>query len=152
MRALLDTNILLRGSRPSHPQNAAALAAVDALLRAGRTLCIGSQTIYEFLAVATRPVTENGLGMPHAEADAQLQSLLIGIDVLYDSPAVTTELRRLVVAQRVTGKKIHDARLAATMIVAGVKEVLTFNVDDFKRFSFILPIAPADAEKVLAAS
>jgi len=105
-------------------------------------LCISSQVIYEFLVVATKPVTENGLGMSQPDADAQLANLLSGIDVLYDSEPVATELRRLVVTHLVTGKKIHDTRLVAVMTVYRVQEVLTFNGGDFKRFPQIQVLSP----------
>jgi len=122
-----------------------AIASVAALLAAGRSLCISSQVIYEFLAVATKPITDNGLGMSQSDADAQLAKLLSGIDVLYDSEAVATELRRLVVVYQVSGKKVHDARLVAVMTVFGVEELLTFNIDDFKRFRHIVAISPQAA-------
>jgi len=122
----------------------AALAAVAFLLHSSRTLCISSQAIYGFLAVATKPVAENGLGMKHADADTQLAKLLAGIEVLYDSAAVAAELRRLVVTHKVTGKKTHDARLVATMNVHGAVEILTFNGGDFGRYPAITILAPAD--------
>src|ERR1035437_2481285 len=127
MRTLLDTNILLRTSQPASQQYADAIASGASLLHAGRTLCISSQSIYEFLAVATKPRTENGLGMKHAVADAQLTKLLVSIEVFYDSAAIAAELRRLVVAHQVTGKKIHDARMVAPMNVQKITEILTFN-------------------------
>src|SRR5690348_1059945 len=117
MQTLLDTNILLRSSQPASPDHSHALAAVANLLKADRELCISSQTIYEFLAVATRPIAENGLGMRHAHADAQLATLLGGINVHYDSQAVALKARQWIVDHRVTGKKVHDARLAAVMNV-----------------------------------
>jgi len=142
MRSLLDTNILLRSSQPSSPHNATAIAAVAALLTAGRSLCVSSQVIYEFLVVATKPISENGLGMSQSDADVQLGKLLTGIDVLYDSELVATELRRLVVMYQVTGKKIHDARLVAVMTVHAVQALLTFNGADFKRFPNIQVLSP----------
>jgi predicted nucleic acid-binding protein len=92
MHTLLDTNVLLRSSQPSSPHHFIATAAVNALLDANRVLCISSQTIYEFLAVATRSLAENGLAMKQADADAQLTALLAGNEVLYDSFAVASEM------------------------------------------------------------
>jgi len=70
MRVLIDTNVLLRSSQPAHPHFAPATQAVRRLLGGGHSLCISSQTVYEFLAVATRAVADRGLGMAHADADA----------------------------------------------------------------------------------
>ena len=142
MRTLLDTNILLRANQPSSPHFQSAVNAVVARIKADHRPCISSQTIYEFLAVATRPVAENGLGMPHPDADALLAKLLLGIDVVYDSPALVSELRRLVVVYRVTGKKVHDTRLVAAMRVNAIEQLLTFNDSDFRRFADIRVLTP----------
>jgi predicted nucleic acid-binding protein len=147
MRTLLDTNVLLRSCQPNSPDHETALAAVNSLLGAGRTLCIGSQTIYEFLAVATRSIAANGLGMEHSVADAELAKLLVGIEVLYDSESVVAEVRRLVVDYKITGKKIHDAHLAGAMMAHQVNEILTFDSDDFKRLSQITVLGPVEAAR-----
>lgn len=38
--------------------------------------------------------------------------------------------------------KVHDARLVATMKTHGVSRLLTFDVDDFKRYTGIEVIHP----------
>jgi predicted nucleic acid-binding protein len=38
------------------------------------------------------------------------------------------------VTHEASGKASHDARLVAAMKVHGITHVLTFNVDDFKRY------------------
>ncbi len=149
MLTLLDTNILLRCVQAGNPMGILAKAAVDVLLRSGRTLCISSQNIYEFLAVSTKPISENGLGWSHEDADAALSILLGKVDIFYDSPAVVQETRRLVVAHRVTGKKVHDGRLAAVASVHGIAEILTFNEVDFSRYGLLRVLTPA---KVMAGS
>ncbi|MDP5018828.1 MAG: hypothetical protein NWQ43_16260 [Dolichospermum sp.] len=37
---------------------------------------------------------------------------------------------------------MHDARLAAAMVAHNITHLLTFNVDDFKRFSEIVVVDP----------
>ncbi|MCL2649249.1 MAG: type II toxin-antitoxin system VapC family toxin [Phycisphaerales bacterium] len=144
MQILIDTNILLRSSQPVSSDHAVALNAQAAVLASGRAPCVSSQAIYEFMAVATRFVAENGLGLSHAAADVALSHLLIDIEVLYDSDVAAAETRRLIVLHKVTGKKVHDARLAAIMNVHGIKEILTFNDKDFARYSEIVALNPRD--------
>jgi hypothetical protein len=43
----------------------------------------------------------------------------------------------------VKGVQIHDARLAASMYVHGVTQLLTINVRDFRRFKELRAIHPA---------
>ena len=72
MRVLAETNILTRIARPAHRHHDAALSAVEVLLQRDDDVCIVPQVLYEFWAVATRPPSDNGLGMPVAEAKAEL--------------------------------------------------------------------------------
>ena len=154
MKVLLDTNILLRLSEKTHPHHLPAVEALRHWAGEGHTFCIGSQTISEFLAVAPRPLKDRGLGMAPAVADGELSKVTSALDVLYDSPAIMTELRRLIVAHDVAGKSVHDTRLVAAMNVNGIKEIATFNGHDFSRFNMIsvfdpskLPSPPFPAEQ-----
>src|SRR3712207_3746285 len=72
MNVLIDTNILGRIVEVGHAQHRVASDAADALRRAGDTLCLVPQVLYEFWVVATRPIAANGLGFPPAQADAEL--------------------------------------------------------------------------------
>jgi hypothetical protein len=87
------------------------VSALRTLATAGHTFCIASQTISEFLAVATRSVADRGLGMDHAQADGELTKVTQSLEILYDTKAVVDELRRLVVLHSVSGKSVHDTRL-----------------------------------------
>jgi hypothetical protein len=52
-------------------------------------------------------------------------------EFLPDSRDVHDRWRRLLVAHDVKGVQVHDARLAASMYVHGVAQLLTVNVRDF---------------------
>ena len=45
---------------------------------------------------------------------------------------------------RVRGVQVHDARLASVMLASGVSEILTFDRDDFKRYTELTIIHPDD--------
>ena len=62
MRVLLDTNIVGRLCQPNHNHYGVAVAAIEHLLQAGHDLRLVPQVLYEFWAVATRPLAENGFG------------------------------------------------------------------------------------------
>jgi predicted nucleic acid-binding protein len=64
--------------------------------------------------------------------------------MLPDTPEVHVLWRRLLVAHAVSGVQVHDARLAAAMLVHGVNRILTFNTLDFARFTGIQAVNPAD--------
>ena len=54
------------------------------------------------------------------------------------------EWRKLVTGYGMSGKKSHDARLVACMKVHGVTHVLTFSVDDFRRYDGMTAVRPEE--------
>jgi predicted nucleic acid-binding protein len=141
---LVDTNVLLRIVQPSHSMHAMALMAVGNLRLANESLCLVPQILYEFWVVATRPVDPNGLGMTLAEAEADVTRLMQRFRLFRDERAIFERWHELVVQHRVLGKGAHDARLVAAMERHRLTRILTFNVDDFKRYPGIEVLAPAE--------
>jgi len=140
---LIDTNIILRLSEPAHPMHGEALQSVKKLFGDGHNLCLIPQNLIEFWNVATRPANKNGLGWTTAQTDTEVADLESIFTILPDSPAIYAEWRRLVVIHSVSGKQVHDTRLAAAMNIHNITNLLTFNTEDFKRFSNIIATSPA---------
>ena len=143
MTVLLDTNVLLRLAQMTHPAHATSRAAVSALQRAGNTLHLVPQNLYEFWVVATRPVAQNGLGLSAVEAAAEIGRLRTLFPLLLDTPAILAGWEKLVITHAVLGKNAHDARLVATMFVHGLTQLLTFNTVHFARFPGITVLDPS---------
>lgn len=144
MSYLVDTNILLRSAQPSHPMHADATRAVGQLLADGEILSVIPQNIIEYWAVATRPVSANGLGLSVDETILEVARLKSIFQILPDNAAIFSEWEGLVSKHSVKGKEVHDARIVAAMLAHGVTHLLTFNTDDFKRYTQITAINPAD--------
>jgi predicted nucleic acid-binding protein len=143
MRCLVDTNVLLRGLDRRHPHCRTVRRALILLRRQGMQPCLAAQNIVEFWAVATRPVDANGLGMSCAWAAAQLARMKRFFVILAENADVQPEWERLVAQHSVSGKKVHDARLVATMNVHQVSRILTFNTGDFSRYPGVTAINPS---------
>jgi len=62
--------------------------------------------------------------------------------VLPDSPFVYERWKTLVLVHKVIGVNVHDARLAAAMLVHGVTHILTANVRDFVRYPGVTAVRP----------
>jgi predicted nucleic acid-binding protein len=144
---LLDTNLLARMTNSAHPQCAASRRAVHTLLSQRERLYIVPQNLYEFWAVATRnpgspPKGQNGLGMSCERAGQWLSFFQRRFTLLPDRPELPNSWQGLVTTLGVKGFKSHDARLAAAMQTYGIQRLLTFNANDFKRFSIAI-IDPA---------
>jgi predicted nucleic acid-binding protein len=143
MEILADTNVLLRSLYPEHPHYSAAERALAVLRHRGDTLCIAPQNLIEFWAVATRPRSENGLGMSLARAESQIADLRGLFHLLPATADVLNVWQHLVIDHDVRGKKSHDAHLVAVMQVYSVTGILTFNTADFRRFPGITLLDPA---------
>ena len=92
--------------------------------------------------MATRPVSENGLGMTVEMAARELSVLKRLFSLLPETPPVFEEWERLVTTHRVSGKNTHDARIVAAMDIHGITRILTFNVRDFTRYPGISAVHP----------
>jgi predicted nucleic acid-binding protein len=143
MKILVDTNLLLRMSNKQHPMFQTAFAAMRWIVMNGHEAMLVPQVLYEYWAVATRPVENNGLGYSTAEANT---AVLDWLDVcsLVDDGGVFPLWHNLVSTYDVKGKPSHDARLVAAMERHGLTEIMTFNKADFAKFPAIRAMSPAD--------
>jgi predicted nucleic acid-binding protein len=142
VNVLADTNIILRRLHRAHPQYRQARDAIKKITADGNRVCVASQNLIELWAVCTRPVDQNGLGLPPELADRVVARVESSVFRLPDNDNVYVEWRKLVVAHGVLGKKTHDARLVAVMMTHRVTHVLTFNSGDFTRFPGITVLDP----------
>jgi len=142
---LIDANVPLRALHRPDPFHQSAWSAVLNLRQRGEDLCYTLQTLTEFWAVCTRPATaRGGFGLTVIETDRRLRVLERHLTFLPDTRDVRAHWRQLVVAHGVEGVRSHDARLVASMLAHSVTHLLTFNVDDFRRYRQITAVHPQD--------
>ena len=144
MSCLADTNVLLRYVQQDHEMHSVAVASLDFLLRSGETVVIVPQNITEFWNVCTRPSDHNGLGLTPSDTDKKISKLESLLTLLPESPEIYPEWRRLVVTHSVFRVRVYNARLVASMNVYHVKDIVTFNVEDYLRYPEIRVLHPAD--------
>jgi predicted nucleic acid-binding protein len=140
---LVDTNVLLRSVQKTHAMHMAAFSAVRTLLGRGEDLSITPQNLIEFWAVATRPLSSNGLALTISRTAQEMSKLKGLFKLRADTLAIFLEWERLVIQYQVIGKPTHDARLVAAMKAHGLTHLLTFNVGDFRRFGNIIVVDPS---------
>src|ERR1700674_325913 len=80
---------------------------------------------------------------PHYD---EIRTALIGYEFLPDSQAVHDRWRSLLVKYEIKGVRVHDARLAPSICIHDVLEILTINVRDFGRFEGLTIVCPADVK------
>jgi predicted nucleic acid-binding protein len=144
MSYLVDSNVLLRLVYRLDRMHIDAQNAYKLLREKDQMLCIVPQNLIEFWAVATRPVSANGLGLTVEEVAHESHLLKSLFALKPDISEIYPTWEQLVIKYQVKGKQAHDTRLVAAMIVHQISHLLTFNTDDFKRFSEIEAIDPRD--------
>jgi toxin-antitoxin system PIN domain toxin len=138
----VDTNILVYAHRHDAPFHEIAAQRVAALAEGVATWAIPWPCIHEFLAIVTHPrIYDPPTPLPVAldQVDAWLESRTLTL--LAESEQHWPELRSLVRAGRITGARIHDARVAALCRQHGVRELWSAD-RDFSRFSDLPLVNP----------
>lgn len=141
---LVDTNILLRLFQPSSSDHQTIRRCIDLLWSQGSILHCTSQNLAEFWNVCTRPAERNGFGISVTETDRYATQIEAVFDLLPESKAIHQEWRKLIVREAVSGVQVHDARLVAVMRVHRIQRLLTLNFQDFRRYSDIVALTPAE--------
>jgi toxin-antitoxin system PIN domain toxin len=130
----LDTNILVYAHREDSPWHTAAAEAVRELAEGSRAWAIPAPCLHEFLAIVThprvyRPPTPLAAAVDQVDAWRESPSLV----VLGETEGYWDRLRTVLVAARLQGPQIHDARVAALCLHHNVDELWTAD-RDFSRF------------------
>lgn len=145
MPYLIDTNVFLRLVPDSDPDRALVLSALRKLRDQNEQIFYTTQVLAEFWAVCTRPATaRGGYGLSPAKTERKARIIERFCGLITENLATHQEWRQLIVNLAVQGVVIHDARLVAVMKVHGITNILTFNKDDFKRFSGIKALSPSE--------
>jgi len=130
----LDTNILVYAHREDAPFHQPASRCVTELAEGRATWAIPWPCLHEFLAIVTHPRIDNpptpvAIALDQVAAWHESPSLVL----LAESEPHWSELRALLTVSKVTGGRIHDARIAALCRQHGVRELWSAD-RDFSRF------------------
>lgn len=130
----VDTNLLVYAHREDSPWHDAAYGRIAVLAEGQSPWAIPWPCIHEFLAIVTHPrIFSPPTPLHHAvdQVDAWLESP--GLVLLGETENYWTVVRALILAGRILGPQIHDARIAGLCKEHGVSELWTVD-RDFGRF------------------
>ena len=133
-RLFCDTNVLLSAVDRKRALNPHALHLLNVLPNRGIELCLSGQIVREFLAVCTRPVEVNGLGLSTRLAVQNVKAILERSTLLEETHGVSERLLRIAHTTRCSGKRLHDANVVATIQEHGLARLVTDNLSDFREF------------------
>ena len=130
----VDTNILVYAHRADSDRHGPARASVRRLAEGRAPWGLPWPCVHEFIAVATHPAIY--------DPPSTIAQALDQVEVWLASPAVRllaetrahwTVLKAQLLAGRVRGPAVHDARIAALCLAHGISELWTAD-RDFGRF------------------
>lgn len=130
----VDTNVLIAVHRREAVGHQIADATLVRLVASGQPWAIPWPCVHEFLCVATHPRV--------FQVPTPLDDALLAVQRWLDTPSLTvlgeTDAYWLVLTEimrrgRVSGPKVHDARIAALCLVHGVEELWSAD-RDFRLF------------------
>jgi len=129
------------GGAPRHEEARRLLD--EEIRKRGCGLGLSPQVIHEFLHVSTDPRRfEKPLSME--DGLRWSRSLWTATEVvrILPAPSVLDRTLELLAHLRLGRKRILDTALAATLELAGVRRLATFNPGDFRVFNFLDLVAP----------
>ena len=126
----VDSNLLVYSHREDSKFHAAAKEHIELLRYESAPWAIPWPCVHEFISIATNP----GIYKPASslvEALGFLESLFAcpQLHLLAESPGYFEKLRDLALAAKLSGSRIHDARIAALCLHHGVRELWTADRD-----------------------
>jgi predicted nucleic acid-binding protein len=148
----VDTNVLLTATDESRPHHRLARQVLSSHHRSGIHLGISGQILREYLVVATRGLGANGLGLEAADALSNAREFRRRLLFFDETEAVSDTLRTLTGRHRLTGTRIHDANVAATMLTHGLSKLVTENQEDFSCFPELQTAGIAELHGLLSGS
>src|SRR5450759_1407280 len=119
---------------------------MKSLYHQGEQLLCFPQNFVEFRNVSTRSANVNGLGFTPEQAARYVDRFQTLLRLLPETPEIFPTWRRLVLQHRISGIQVHDARIVAAMTVHQVNKILTLDLDDFKRYTGIIVVHPAQVK------
>src|SRR3990172_11350162 len=134
MPTLVDTGVLLRAFDAKFSDYRTIRRALRRALDDGDRLVVTVQNMAEFWNVATRPLANNGQGLSTERVKRRVAIIERLCEVVSEDGRSYSEWKRLVSELGISGVAVHDARLVSVMVRMGLKNLLTLNEHDFRRY------------------
>lgn len=131
----VDTNVLVYAHREDSPFHESASTTIRSLAEGQAAWSIPWPCLHEFFSIVTHPriydpPTPRTQALDQVDAWLESPSLVL----LAESQRHWVTLRAMIEAGRISGPRVHDARIAALCQQHGVRELWSAD-RDFNRFS-----------------
>jgi len=133
----VDTNLLVYAHRADSPWHVEADKVVSELAEGPATWSIPWPCIHEFIAIVTHPrIYDPPTPLAHALEQVECWLESPSLVLLAETHDYFERLQTILLAAKVVGGAVHDARVAALCDSHGVQELLTAD-RDFSRFKHL---------------
>jgi toxin-antitoxin system PIN domain toxin len=141
--AALDTNVLVYALYADAEHHRAARLLVDQARTANAALCLTPQVLAELYSVITNPRRVTEAKPPEAVLEVITNFLAMpGLTLLPFPLDLVSRWTALLRRHPVTGRKVFDVQLVATLLGNGVRKLSSFNRPDFEPFTEIEVLTP----------
>ncbi len=133
--ALLDTNILVYALYEDAEYHTPCRYVLNRAQVAEAALCVTPQVLAEFFSTVTNPRRVTEAKSPE-ETISAIRAILAmpGMTLLPLPVDIVSRWIDLVQQHPITGSRIFDVQIVATMLGNDVKRVYTYNTSDFREF------------------
>lgn len=138
----VDTNLLVYAHRADSSWHAAASGRIRSLAEGRVAWAIPWPCIHEFFSIATHPRIYDPPSTPE-QAVGQIEAWMESptLELLGEGPVHWQRLKDTLLASRIAGPLVHDARIAVLCLTHGVRELWSAD-RDFSRFSDLKVVNP----------
>jgi len=126
----VDSNLLIYSHRESSEFHAGAKELIDSLRGQTAPWAIPWPCVHEFIGIVTHPgIYKPASTMSESLAAVDAWLAADNVHLLAESPGYLDKLRELALTAKLSGPRIHDARIAALCLHHGVSELWTADRD-----------------------
>lgn len=141
LAVFVDVNVLIYAALSNSAFHQIARERLISFAGSNKILCISNQVIREYLSGMSRTLLNARQYDPTLLAN-DVSIMQRQYTVLEETIITRQNLLNLLGRFTTGGKQVHDANIVATMQQYGISQLLTNNVDDFKRFDSLITLIP----------
>lgn len=136
-RFVLDTNVGVDATVESAPSHGRVRAFLHRMFPDGHELVAGTQVLRAFVAVLSRPQSL-ARPAPMERVPGRVDAWSASFAVSGGAPATFRRPCALLGRFAVAGRRVHDADVLACTPEAGIRSLVTCNLDDFHTFGEVI--------------
>lgn len=140
-KVFIDSNVLVYANNTLSPFCMAARTQLQNAFASYDGVWVSRQVFREFAVIVSREMLAAG-NLDFNLLENTVKGFEQDFLVAEDNQAVTHRLLRLLEETNTSGKQVHDANIAATMLIYGIDAILTNNTADFSRFAHLITVIP----------